>query len=32
MDPWLIVGIASLAVAVAIVAFTVIRPDKKDKK
>ena len=32
MDPWLIVGIVSLAVAVAIVAFTVIRPDKKDKK
>ena len=32
MDPWLIVGIAALVVAVAIVAFTIIRPDKKDKK
>jgi len=32
MDPWLIVGIAALVVAVAIVAFTIIRPDQKDKK
>lgn len=32
MDPWLIVGIAALVVAVAIVAFTIIRPDKKDRK
>ncbi len=32
MDPGLIVGIAALVAAVAIVAFTIIRPDKKDKK